>query len=143
LDELETVLQLYLFDFIFLGNSGKLTSAFNLFPDNTLISFDTAFWEGNRFPKSRGYVDYTTVIPDLGIEIMRFAHKRPDWWPNFVSEKFKLFKAAGTRLIWLILPEKQQIKVHRPYQTEPVAVLGMDDILDGEDVLPGFTVPVR
>jgi len=46
------------------------------------------------------------------------------------------FLAAGARLVWVIDPERMEARVYR--QDGSLAVLGEDDALDGEDVLPGF-----
>ena len=49
---------------------------------------------------------------------------------------------AGTKLVWAIYPEQQQ--VHVLTKTEPRwMILTADDTLTGEDVLPGFEVPVK
>ena len=45
--------------------------------------------------------------------------------------------AAGTRLVWVVDPQRREARVYR--QDGSLAVLGDDDALDGEDVLPGFS----
>ncbi|HLY31954.1 MAG TPA: hypothetical protein VKQ36_13065 [Ktedonobacterales bacterium] len=45
------------------------------------------------------------------------------------------------RLIWIVWPI-QQVDVWQPGSDAPVATLRGADMLDGVDVLPGFTCPV-
>ena len=48
---------------------------------------------------------------------------------------------AGVRLVWVIDPRTDSIRVHRLDGT--VRDLGQGDELDGENVAPGFLCPVR
>jgi len=48
--------------------------------------------------------------------------------------------AAGTQLVWLVDPERREIRIYR--QDGSLTVLRENDSLDGENVLPGFTCPV-
>jgi len=57
-----------------------------------------------------------------------------------IETKLKLYLAAGV-LVWMVYPERQQVEVYAPSQ--PRRVMGIDDTLDGGDVLPGFTLPAR
>lgn len=50
------------------------------------------------------------------------------------------YLAAGVWL-WVVLLETQQVEVYAPGR--PVLILAIDDTLDGGDVLPGFTLPLR
>jgi Uma2 family endonuclease len=44
-------------------------------------------------------------------------------------------------MVWLVFPQKQLIEVYRP--DADVVILTADDMLEGGDVLPGFTLPVK
>jgi Uma2 family endonuclease len=55
-----------------------------------------------------------------------------------LREKMEEYRATGVRLGWLIDPQKQQVEIYRPSQE--VEVLQSPTILNGEDVLPGFTL---
>ena len=48
---------------------------------------------------------------------------------------------AGVRLVWYVYPKKRSIHVF----TSPIesTVKGLDDVVDGGDVLPGFRFVVR
>ena len=49
--------------------------------------------------------------------------------------------AAGTRLAWVVDPKTETVRVHTGAQEW--VILGLGDVLDGGDVLPGFRLPVR
>ena len=48
------------------------------------------------------------------------------------------YRANGVRLGWLIDPQKQQVEIYRLGQD--LEVLQSPSNLNGEDVLPGFTL---
>ena len=74
-------------------------------------------------------------MPDLAIEV-----KSSDDTYKMMREKADYYLASGAQMVWLILTEKQTVEVHRPGKLD---VLGIDDTLDGGELLPGFTLPVR
>jgi Uma2 family endonuclease len=58
-----------------------------------------------------------------------------------VDEKVAEWLEHGTRLVFVVNPRRRTVAVHRPGQ--PVSVLCADDVIDGEDVVPGWTLSVR
>jgi len=56
------------------------------------------------------------------------------------STKVVNYLAAGT-VVWLVLPETREVEVYIP--NKPKQTVGIDGVLDGGDVLPGFTLPVK
>lgn len=77
------------------------------------------------------------IVPDLVIEVVS-----PNDRFSEVNEKIDLYRADGVRLIWLIDPQRQTVAVYTPEHELP-DIKRLDDSLDGGDVLPGFTLPVR
>lgn len=75
-------------------------------------------------------------VPSFAIEVKSPSDKLP-----ILRTKVAYYLRNGTRLVWLVIPEKRLVEVYRP--DEPVLVCGEDDILDGADVLPGFKVAVK
>jgi Uma2 family endonuclease len=74
-------------------------------------------------------------MPDLAVEV-----KSPDDTYKEMRERAEYYLANGTRIVWLVYPEKRLIEVFRlngdsEFFTE-------NDLLDGGDVLPGFTLKV-
>lgn len=77
------------------------------------------------------------LAPDLVAEVVSPSQFRPE-----MAAKARLYLKAGVRLLWMVWPRYQQVDVWRQGADAPVAMLGLADSLDGEDVLPGFTYPL-
>ena len=99
-------------------------------PD-TVRAPDVAFIRNERIPDPvpRGFAHFA---PDLVVEVLS-----PDDRPGEVLEKVADWLKAGTRIVWLIDPERRSGRVYRADGTE--SLLNESDSLDGEDVLPGFS----
>lgn len=111
-------------------------TGFTLFTDpDTVRAPDAAFIRHGRVPDPlpRGYF---TIAPDLAVEVVSPGDTSRD-----VNDKVADWLAAGTRLVWCIDPRKQSAHVHRADRT--ATSVARDDVLDGEDVLPGFAVQTR
>lgn len=76
------------------------------------------------------------IPPDLVVEIRSESERQRD-----VLQKIALWLEGGARLVWYIDPSSQQVKVHRADGTSQT--LNIHDTLSGEDVLPGFELPVQ
>jgi Uma2 family endonuclease len=74
--------------------------------------------------------------PDLAVEVISPTDKRAD-----IEQKQRLYALAGVPLVWWVDPEARTVTVHRPGQ-EP-DVLDESMMLDGEHVVPGFSMPVE
>ncbi len=74
-------------------------------------------------------------IPDLVIEI-----KSPDDTYIEMREKALYYLKNDAKIAWLVFPGRREVEVHTP---DKVTTLGIDDTLDGGDVLPGLALPVR
>lgn len=79
---------------------------------------------------------YAALAPDLVVEVLS-----PDDSLSEVLAKVADWFAGGTKLVWLVDPRRSQIHVYR--QDGGLSLLRDSDTLDGEDVLPGFTCPLR
>lgn len=55
-----------------------------------------------------------------------------------MAAKARTYLAGGTRLVWVVWPSRSQVDVWRAGEVAPTT-LGVDAILDGERVVPGFT----
>ena len=58
-----------------------------------------------------------------------------------MGAKAQLYLRFGTRLVWVIWPRYKRVDVWRSSDETPIP-RGVDDTLDGEDVIPGFTYPI-
>ncbi len=50
------------------------------------------------------------------------------------------YLAAGTRVVWIVSPARRTVTAHRPGASP--AFLLASDVLEAEDLLPGFRVRV-
>ena len=99
-------------------------------PD-TVCAPDVSFIKSSRLPIAEER-PYPEGAPELAVEVLS---------PGNENEKVGLYLQTGSLLVWVVDPERRTITVHRPSR-EP-DVLGVDDQLSGEDVLPGFEYRVR
>lgn len=60
----------------------------------------------------------------------------------YMERKREKYLAHGCRLLWIADPKRREVHVWTPAAGK-LAVVGEDGTLDGDDVLPGFTLPVR
>lgn len=77
------------------------------------------------------------VPPDFAVEV-----KSPTDRKREMRRKAEKYLEYGTRLVWLVFPDEQQVEVYSLLE-EDVITVGMDGVLDGKDVLPGFTLAVK
>jgi Uma2 family endonuclease len=102
-------------------------------PD-TVRGPDVAFVSRDRVDKipRRGYAE---LAPDLVAEVLS-----PDDAPSEVLAKVADWLAAGTKLVWVVDPERSVVHVYRPDGS--LTVLRENDALRGETVLPEFSCPL-
>ncbi len=60
--------------------------------------------------------------------------------PRHVLDKVGEYLQAGVRLVWMIDPKRERAAVYR--SLTDVRELRPEDAFDGEDVVPGFTLPL-
>ena len=102
-------------------------------PD-TVLAPDWAFIAKERLPDEIPD-KFGAIVPDIVLET-----RSPNDTCKEVQEKVKLWLQAGARIVWELDPKARVLTVYRP-DTEP-RTLGIEDELSGEDVLPGFTLPL-
>ncbi len=91
------------------------------------------FVDDSRPIVTRGAVP---LMPELVIEI-----KTPDDSYKIMRGKAAFYLQNGTKLVWLVYPEKHLIEVCQV--VGDIDFLGVDDLLTADDLLPGFAVPVH
>ncbi len=104
-------------------------------PD-TVRAPDIAFFSTRKAPLREIAAGYAEVVPDLLAEIVS-----PNDTLREVREKASMWLSFGVGLVWVIDPGSRTVEVHR--RGHPVSTLSEQDSLDGLDVLPGFTCPLR
>jgi Uma2 family endonuclease len=103
-------------------------------PD-TVLAPDVAFVRADRLPSPEERNHFPTMAPDLVVEVLS-----PTDRVRAVNKKIELYLASGVQLVWVFNPRRQTVTIRRPDQ--PARVLRVGAMLDGEDILPGFHLPV-
>ena len=104
-------------------------------PDN-VRSPDLSFVASGRFPDGRAPVGFIPFAPDLAVEVLSPGDRRND-----VLEKVGEYLDAGSRLVWVIDPEQRMAIAYRSLMD--VRVIREAEMLEGEDVVPGFACALR
>jgi Uma2 family endonuclease len=99
---------------------------------------DVSFVRWERLPV-RGEVPDEPVAglaPDLAVEVLSKGNTRKE-----MERKLKEYFLAGVRLVWMVDPARRTVRVHTaPDQS---LLLTEEQALDGGDVLPGLSLPLR
>ena len=77
--------------------------------------------------------EYIPLVPDLVAEVIN-----PSESAAYSNEKVTDYLAGGARLVWQLFPRRQTVRVWRADGT--TQSISRDGVLDGGEVLPGFTV---
>ncbi len=100
----------------------------------TVLIPDVSFVSKARKPKNLD--DLFMGAPDLAVEIIS-----PSETYMMIRAKLRDYFAYATRMVWLVYSDTPSIEVFT--SLDDTTVLGLDGILDGGEVIPGFTLSVR
>ncbi len=75
--------------------------------------------------------------PDLAVEVLSPSNTRRE-----MEIKLEEYAKAGVKLVWYVDPERKEVAVFPKANAKRKKMVGGDGILDGGDVLPGFSLPV-
>jgi Uma2 family endonuclease len=89
----------------------------------SVLKPDVSFVANERIPEEM-WEGIVPIAPDLAAEVTSSTRQAE------IIDKVGLYLAGGTRLVWLVRPDR------------PERILGIGEDLDGEDVLPGFRLPL-
>lgn len=103
-------------------------------PD-TVVAPDVAFVRHDRVPRPVPERGFFELVPDLAIKIVS-----PTDEPADMRRKQAVYDRVGVPLVWWIDPARRIATVHKPGR--PVMQLAETDSLDGEDIVPGFSLPL-
>ncbi len=115
-----------------LGKVFDSSGGFTL-PSGAVLSPDVTWIEKSKFANISAKIAFPSIVPDFVIELRSMTDSL-----KTLQAKMLEYQANGVRLGWLINPQQQQVEVYRLGQV--VEVLQSPHSLDGEDVLPGFTL---
>jgi Uma2 family endonuclease len=121
-----------------LGSTTAAETGYRL-SDDTVLAPGVGFISAERIPQvlPEGFVPFA---PDLAVEIISPSNTLTE-----IRAKVEQYLQHGTRLVWVIDPRKQKVDVYRPAPDGKalVSFLGIQDMLDGEDMLIGFSVAIK
>lgn len=80
--------------------------------------------------------DYWPGAPDLAVEVVSPSDTYAE-----VEDKVFDWLEAGGRLVIVVNPRKRLVTVYR--SKADIVVLGENDVLEGGEVVSGWSVPVR
>lgn len=141
------ILALHVGNYVLANKLGRMTGAetgFILNKDSdgkdTLMAPDIGFIQAERIPAELTE-QYVPFAPDLAVEVLSPSNTDAE-----ITVKVEAYLRYGTRLVWVVAPKEQRISVYRPTgeaNEANIRFLSIDNTLDGEDVLPGFSLPLR
>ncbi|WP_419839757.1 Uma2 family endonuclease [Candidatus Poriferisodalis sp.] len=104
-------------------------------PD-TVRAPDVAFTSYARSPAGSVTHRYAQEVPELVVEVVSPSDRHAA-----VHDKARMWLGFGAQLVWVVFPASRTVEVHR-VGTDPIETLNETDVLDGADVLPGFSCPL-
>ena len=115
-----------------LGADGML----RLWPGRVRIP-DVAFISWDQLPSGElPNKAIASLWPDIAVEVLSKSNS-----PREIQIKIQEYFRAGTHLVWIVDPKTQTAEVyHSPTDCTKV---GKNGSLVGEDVLPGFSLPLK
>ena len=116
---------------VFAGDSGFILAR----KPDTVRGPDVAFVTRARYEHSGDTVRAFAGAPDLAVEVLS-----PRNTATGVHAKVADYLAAGTRRVWVVDPEVRAVTVYASLLWP--RVLCENDVLGGDDVIPGFQVRV-
>lgn len=113
------------------GMAYVLPNGDDLIPDVSFISKERQGWP---LPKQFEYA------PDLAVEVASPSNSERQ-----LLDKAESFLESGTKIVWLVFADSRSVYVCRrnPDGSLILRKVSSAGALDGEDVLPGFSLPVR
>lgn len=98
---------------------------------------NVAFTSWARFPgRKRPKAPVPRLAPDLAVEVLSKSNTAAE-----IKRKLGEYFGAGVRLVWVVDPRKRTVRVHT--SVDQSVLLEEGQSLDGDDVLPGFTLSLK
>ena len=102
----------------------------------TALLPDVSFLSKARMTK-RALSSYVPSMPDLAVEVVSPSQSLAQ-----VRRKAEVYLRHGASLVWLIDPQARFAEVWRQDRAERETIAADGD-LSGDDMLPGFRLPLR
>lgn len=95
---------------------------------------DVGFTSLERLPKTRESIP--SLAPDLAVEVLSESNTKAE-----IDQKLQEYFQSGTRLAWIVDPPTRSVAVYDA-PAKPTRIVLESESLDGQDVLPGLSLPV-
>lgn len=120
-----------------LGKAYGADMALQFFPGRPrrIPRADFVFVSNERLGAAEPDAPYLTVAPELLAEVVSPSERAAK-----TDRKVQEYIEAGVRLVWVVYPETQRVMVYRADGS--TQLVPFESALDGEDVLPGFRLPL-
>ena len=120
-----------------IGTTLNASNGIQCFPDqpNKVRKPDASFVKRERFSLEHLREGFLSINPDLTVEVVSTHDEASE-----VNEKVEEYLAVGVSLVWIIDPLNEIVFVHRADGS--VTKLRKNDILSGENIVPGFECKV-
>lgn len=106
--------------------------------DDTTVAPDVAFISKNR-QATLPDIGFNPLAPDLAVEVISPSDlSNPQ---QQIQDKIKVYQEVQIPLLWLVYPNRREVEVY--VRGELDQTLGIDDNLDGGEVLPDFRLAVK
>ena len=105
---------------------------------------DAAFWKPGRLSRGEA-LNRTAPRPDLAIEVHSPDDLRGKVHIQSAMIKVKKLLEDGVAIVWVVYPDVHRVDVYhsdRGFESGPVISKHMGEELSGEDIIPGFILPV-
>ena len=115
-----------------------VTSDTGILLDNirhTVREPDIGYISAEKMPLNADIPGYSDVIPDLVVEVASLRDT-----VQSIHDKALMWLYHGVRLVWVAFPDERMMDAY--LSSREVRTLTANDVLDGGDVLPGFSCRV-
>lgn len=130
-------LQFALSSFVYGNDLGEIFAAETGFKLSAKTSrgADIAFVNKEKIQEYGIPEKYFPCAPDIAIEVVSPGNSSEE-----LLEKADLYLKSGTLLVWIVYPKTKLVQVYR--SNNVISLLREKDILEGENVLPNFQLPL-
>jgi Uma2 family endonuclease len=102
---------------------------------DTLRGPDVAMIRCERRPTGTGVEGWLVGAPELAVEVAGDSQSS-----SLLARKALEYLSAGSQMVWVIDGQAELVMVFTP--PNQLRILGAEDVLDGGELLPGFTCAV-
>lgn len=120
------------------GHPGVVGSEVGFAPPDVpgvLLAPDVSYYPADRLPPRGQRAGFTQSPPVLAVEVLS-----PGNGASQIAEKVDLYLRHGVLLVWVVDPRRATVVAHTPDGLSRRLAVG--DVLDGGEVLPGFSLPL-